>query len=148
MMQPLILVCCALLVSCSTVRTPMIRPFIAPETSQPIGPYSHGVECTGRMIFLSGQISLRADGTMVDGSIQDQTRQVFANIRTVLASQGATLSNVVKATVFLQSMNDFAGMNEVYAAEMGEHRPARSAIEVSKLPKNALVEIEVIACMP
>jgi len=100
------------------------------------------------MIFLSGQISLRADGTMVDGSIHEQTRQVFANIRTVLASQGATLNNIIKTTVFLQSMSDFVGMNEVYAAEMGEHRPARSAVEVAKLPKNALVEIEVIACMP
>ena len=96
---------------------------------------------------MSGQIPLRADGSMVDGSIQDQTRQVFANIRTVLASQGATLNNIVKTTVFLQSMGDFAGMNDVYAAEMGEHRPARSAVEVDKLPKNALVEIEVIACM-
>ena len=126
----------------------MIRPFTATDAAQPIGPYSHGVECNGRMIFLSGQISLRADGTMVDGSIHEQTRQVFANIRTVLASQGATLNNIIKTTVFLQSMSDFVGMNEVYAAEMGEHRPARSAVEVAKLPKNALVEIEVIACMP
>lgn len=97
---------------------------------------------------MSGQIPLRADGSMVDGSIQDQTKQVFANIRNVLASQGATLNNIVKTTVFLQSMGDFAGMNDVYAAEMGDHRPARSAVEVAKLPKNALVEIEVIACMP
>lgn len=126
----------------------MIRTFSAPDAAQPIGPYSHGVECNGRMIFMSGQIPLRADGSMVDGSIQDQTKQVFANIRTVLASQGATLNNIVKTTVFLQSMGDFAGMNDVYAAEMGDHRPARSAVEVAKLPKNALVEIEVIACMP
>lgn len=126
----------------------MIRPFSAPDAAQPIGPYSHGVECTGRMIFMSGQIPLRADGSMVDGTIREQTKQVFANIRTVLASQGASLTNVVKTTVFLQSMNDFAGMNEVYAVEMGEHRPARSAVEVAKLPKNALVEIEVIACVP
>lgn len=139
---------CATLVSCSAGRPFMIRPFSAPDAAQPIGPYSHGVECSGRMIFMSGQIPLRADGTMVEGAIREQTLQVFANIRTVLASQGATLSNVVKTTVFLQSMNDFAGMNEVYAAEMGEHRPARSAFEVAKLPKNALVEIEVIACMP
>jgi 2-iminobutanoate/2-iminopropanoate deaminase len=100
------------------------------------------------MIFMSGQIPLRADGTMVEGTIQDQTKQVFANIRAVLASQGASLNNIVKTTVFLQSMGDFSGMNEVYAAEMGDHRPARSAVEVAKLPKNALVEIEVIACMP
>jgi 2-iminobutanoate/2-iminopropanoate deaminase len=148
MINIIIIALSAALVSCSAVRTPMIRTFSAPDAAQPIGPYSHGVECSGRMIFMSGQIPLRADGTMVDGSVQDQTKQVFANIRTVLASQGATLSNVVKTTVFLQSMNDFAGMNEVYELEMGDHRPARSAVEVAKLPKNALVEIEVIACMP
>lgn len=126
----------------------MIRPFITPDAPPAIGPYSHGVECSGRMLFCSGQIPLRADGSMVEGSIQDQTRQVFTNIRTILESQGASLANIVKTTVFLQSMNDFAGMNEVYAAEMGEHRPARSAVEVARLPKNAHVEIEVIACVP
>ena len=126
----------------------MIRSFSAPDAAQPIGPYSHGVECSGRMLFLSGQIPLRADGSMVEGTIQDQTRQVFANIKVVLASQGASINNIVKTTVFLQSMNDFAGMNEVYASEMGDHRPARSAFEVAKLPKNASVEIEVIACVP
>ena len=148
MIKIITLALCLTLVSCSSFRGPMIRTFSAPDAAQPIGPYSHGVECNGRMIFMSGQIPLRADGSMVDGSIQDQTKQVFANIRTVLASQGASLNNIVKTTVFLQSMGDFAGMNEIYAAEMGDHRPARSAVEVAKLPKNALVEIEVIACMP
>lgn len=148
MINVITLALCLTLVSCSSFRGPMIRPFSAPDAAQPIGPYSHGVECNGRMIFMSGQIPLRADGTMVEGTIQDQTKQVFANIRAVLASQGASLNNIVKTTVFLQSMGDFSGMNEVYAAEMGDHRPARSAVEVAKLPKNALVEIEVIACMP
>lgn len=136
------------LVSCSTVRSPMVRTFIAPNASAPIGPYSHGAECQGRLFFMSGVIALRTDGSMVEGTIQDQTKQIFNNIRNVLASQGGTLDNVAKTTVFLQSMNDFAGMNEIYAAEMGDHRPARSAVEVSRLPKNALVEIEVIACLP
>jgi len=126
----------------------MIRPFNAPNAAAPIGPYSHGVACSGSMLFLSGQIPLRADGTMVEGSIREQTEQVFANIRTLLSSQGASLANVVKATVFLKDMNDFAAMNEVYAEAFGEHRPARSAIEVARLPKDARVEIEVVACVP
>ncbi|MBC8124967.1 MAG: deaminase [Candidatus Kapabacteria bacterium] len=125
----------------------MIRPFTADGAAQPIGPYSHGVACSGSMIFLSGQIPLRADGTMVEGTIEDQTRQIFANIRTILLSQGASLNDVVKTTVFLKDMNDFAAMNGVYATEMGEHRPARSAVEVSRLPKDARLEIEVIACV-
>ena len=125
----------------------MVRPFTAENAAQPIGPYSHGVVCSGSLIFLSGQIPLRADGTMVDGSIEDQTRQIFTNIRTLLISQGASLNDVVKTTVFLKDMNDFAAMNGVYATEMGEHRPARSAVEVSRLPKDARLEIEVIACV-
>ena len=136
-----------LLTSCTTTRTSMIRPFTADGTAQAIGPYSHGVVCSGSMIFLSGQIPLRSDGTMVEGTIEDQTRQIFANIRTILLSQGASLSDVVKTTVFLADMNDFAAMNGVYASEMGEHRPARSAVEVSRLPKDARLEIEVIACV-
>jgi 2-iminobutanoate/2-iminopropanoate deaminase len=126
----------------------MIRPFNAPDAAAPIGPYSHGVSCSGSMLFLSGQIPLRADGTMVEGTIQDQTRQVFTNIEALLRSQGASLATVVKATVFLKDMNDFAAMNEVYAQAFGDHRPARSAVEVARLPKDARVEIEVIACVP
>ena len=99
------------------------------------------------MMFLSGQIPLRADGTMLEGTIEEQTRQIFANIRTILSSQGASLTDIVKTTVFLKNMNDFAAMNAVYADEMGEHRPARSAVEVARLPKDAQVEIEVIACV-
>ena len=125
----------------------MNRPFSADGAAQPIGPYSHGVACSGSMIFLSGQIPLRADGTMVEGTIEDQTRQIFENVRAILLSQGASLNDVVKTTVFLKDMNDFAAMNIVYAAEMGANRPARSAVEVSRLPKDAHVEIEVIACV-
>ncbi len=126
----------------------MITTFSAPDAAAPIGPYSHGVQCWGKMIFLSGQIPLRADGTMLDGSIEEQTAQVFTNIKTILATRGAALQHVVKTTVFLKDMSDFAAMNSVYAAEMGDHRPARSAVEVSRLPKDARVEIEVIACLP
>ncbi len=134
--------------SCTTMNTTIIRPFLAEGAAPAIGPYSHGVECSGRMLFLSGQIPLRADGSMVSGSITEETRQVFANIRTILSSQGADLTSVVKATVFLTDMGDFAEMNSVYAEMMGSHRPARSAVQVARLPKDARVEIEVIACVP
>jgi 2-iminobutanoate/2-iminopropanoate deaminase len=100
------------------------------------------------MLFLSGQIPLRADGSMVSGTITEETQQVFENIRTILASQGADVSSIVKTTVFLKNMGDFAEMNAVYAEQMGQHRPARSAVEVARLPKDARVEIEVIACVP
>ncbi|MFN6136121.1 MAG: Rid family detoxifying hydrolase [Bacteroidota bacterium] len=100
------------------------------------------------MLFLSGQIPLRADGSMVSGTITEETHQVFENIRTILASQGADVSSIVKTTVFLKNMGDFAEMNAVYAEQMGQHRPARSAVEVARLPKDARVEIEVIACVP
>jgi len=134
--------------SCTSMSTTNIRPFTAEGAAPAIGPYSHGVECSGRMLYLSGQIPLRADGTMVSGTITDETRQVFENIRTILSSQGADLTSVVKATVFLTNMGDFAEMNTVYAEMMGAHRPARSAVQVARLPKDARVEIEVIACVP
>lgn len=126
----------------------MISPFTADGVAAPIGPYSHGVTCSGNIIFLSGQIALNSTGTMTGTNVREQTRQIFENIRNVLTSQGAGITNIVKTTVFLKNMNHFADMNEVYSLEMGNHRPARSAVEVSRLPKDALVEIEVIACAP
>jgi 2-iminobutanoate/2-iminopropanoate deaminase len=130
------------------MSTHTIRPFSADAAAAPIGPYSHGVACSGNMIFLSGQIPLRADGTMVTGTIAEETRQVFANIRAILVSQGVEMTSIVKTTVFLKNMGDFAEMNAVYAEQMAEHRPARSAVEVARLPKDARVEIEVVACVP
>jgi len=125
----------------------MIETFNVEGAPPAVGPYSHGVACTGTMLYFSGQIALRPDGNFVDGDVAAQTRQAFENIRTVLAARGATLNHIVKTTVFLQSMNDFAAMNAVYAEAFGDHRPARSAFEVARLPKDALVEIEVIACV-
>lgn len=122
-------------------------PFIADAVAPAIGPYSHGVVCSGRIIFLSGQIALSSEGIMIGTTVAEQTTQVLHNIRTILKMQGATLDDVVKATVFLLDMNAFAEMNACYSDEFGSHRPARSAIEVSRLPKNALVEIEVVACI-
>ncbi len=124
----------------------MLTPFISPNAAPAIGPYSHGVVASGTFVFLSGQIALHADGSMVEDDITLQTAQVLSNIKTLLASQGMTLNNVVKSTVFLRTMDDFAAMNAVYAEAFGDHRPARSAIAVAGLPKNARVEIEVVAC--
>jgi len=111
----------------------------------PIGPYSQGIKAHGTFLFLSGQIPLRADGTIVEGDVQDQTRQVITNISALLTEAGCSAAQVVKTTVFLKSMNDFAAMNSVYEHYFGESKPARSTVEVSRLPKDVLVEIEVIA---
>lgn len=110
-----------------------------------VGPYSQAVRC-GNLLFCSGQIPIDpAAGQIVATDVEGQTHQVFTNIRAVLASQKLTLGSVVKATVFLQSMADFPRVNAVYAAEFEGHKPARSTVEVAKLPLGALVEIEVVA---
>ncbi len=109
-----------------------------------IGPYAQGI-IINNMFYSSGQIPLTAAGELVDGDIKEQTNQVFENLKAVLEAAGTSLSQVVKTTVFMKDMNDFAEMNEVYASHFGEHKPARSAVEVARLPKDVKVEIEVIA---
>lgn len=110
-----------------------------------VGPYSHAIR-TGNLLFCSGQIPLVPETMhVVEGGIEAQTQQVFTNITAVLSEAGLCLSNVVKATVFLESMDDFKTVNGIYAEAFGAHKPARSAVEVSKLPLGVLVEIEVIA---
>jgi 2-iminobutanoate/2-iminopropanoate deaminase len=109
-----------------------------------IGPYAQGIVVNG-LFFSSGQIPLTAEGELVEGDIVTQTNQVFENLRAVLAEAGSSLEQVVKTTVFLKDMNDFASMNETYAKNFGDHKPARSAVEVARLPKDVKVEIEVIA---
>lgn len=110
-----------------------------------IGPYSQAIALDG-LVFTSGQIPLDP-GTMelVDGGIDAQTRQVFRNLQAVLEAAGLTLCDVVKTTVFLQDMTDFGAMNKIYAECFGGHAPARSTVEVAKLPRGAKVEIECIA---
>ncbi len=109
-----------------------------------IGPYSQAIEANG-MLFCSGQIPIDpATGAFVEGGIKEQTRQVFQNITQVLAAAGTDLSHVVKTTVFLSDMANFAAMNEVYAEFFTQPFPARSAVAVRELPKGALVEIEVL----
>lgn len=119
--------------------------FIATEkAAMAVGPYSQAVSVNG-FIYTSGQIPLTADGQLVTGTIEEQTHLVFANLKEVLEAGGSSLDKVVKATVFITDMDDFAKVNEVYAEHFGEHKPARSCVEVSKLPKGVNVEIEVIA---
>lgn len=124
---------------------PMKTTIYSPDAPAPIGPYSQGIKAQGSLLFLSGQIALLQDGTIALGDVKDQTRQVITNISTLLKEAGCTVDNVVKTTVFLKNMSDFAAMNLVYSEFFGESKPARSTVEVSRLPKDVLVEIEVIA---
>ena len=111
-----------------------------------IGPYSQAIEANG-FVFVSGQIPLDpATGAFVPGGVEEQAEQSLKNLKAVLAGAGCTLGDVVKTTVFLSDMNNFSVMNEVYATFFPQNPPARSAVEVARLPKNALVEIEAIAC--
>lgn len=109
-----------------------------------IGPYSQAV-AAGDFIFCSGQIPLTVDGTLVEGDIVVQSEQVFQNIQGLLEDVGSSLDKVVKTTVFLKNIEDYPQMNEVYAKYFSANCPARSAVEVARLPKDVLVEIEVIA---
>ena len=110
-----------------------------------IGPYSQACEA-GDFVFVSGQLPIDpATGAFPEGGIAEQTRQSLTNVQAVLAAAGLTMDNVIKTTVFLKNMNDFAAMNEVYATFFTENPPARSAVEAARLPKDALVEIEAIA---
>jgi 2-iminobutanoate/2-iminopropanoate deaminase len=111
--------------------------------TKPVGPYSPVVR-TGSWLICSGQVGLR-DGALVDGGVREQTVQALANLRLLLEGEGASLSDVVKTTVFLTDMGDFAAMNEEYAAAFGDHRPARSTVGVAALPLGAVVEVEAWA---
>lgn len=109
-----------------------------------IGPYAQAVELN-HVIYTSGQIPLRTDGTLVEGSIEDQVNQVLENLDAVLTAAGATRQDVLKATIFMTDLADFGAVNEAYGAFFGDHRPARSTVQVAALPKGAKVEIELIA---
>ncbi|PLT32644.1 reactive intermediate/imine deaminase [Bacillus sp. V5-8f] len=109
-----------------------------------IGPYSQGI-VVNNMFYSSGQIALTAEGAMVDGNVEAQTHQVFNNLKAVLEEAGASLETVIKTTVFIKNMDEFAAINEVYGQYFSNHKPARSTVEVARLPKDALVEIEVVA---
>lgn len=116
------------------------------EAPQAIGPYSQAI-VAGGMVFCSGQIPLTPTGEIVNGDVVAQTEQVLNNLKAVLEAAGSGLDMVVKTTVFLSDMNNFAAMNEVYAKFFVENKPARATVEVSRLPKDVLVEIEAIAAV-
>ena len=122
------------------------KKIIKPAKSAPaVGPYNHAVR-VGDLLFCAGQIPLDpATGNLVSGDIKAQTDRVLQNIKTILDDQRLTFDNVVKSTVFLTNLADFAGMNEVYANYLTRDFPARSTIQVAALPKGAIVEIEVVA---
>ncbi|WML29486.1 2-iminobutanoate/2-iminopropanoate deaminase [Neobacillus sp. OS1-32] len=109
-----------------------------------IGPYSQGI-IVNNMFYSSGQIPLTPEGTLISGGIKEQTHQVFRNLKAVLEAAGGSLETVVKATVFIKNMDEFAAVNEVYGEYFSVHKPARSCVEVARLPKDVLIEIEVIA---
>ncbi len=124
------------------VRT--IKVIQTEDAPQAIGPYSQGIVANS-VFYSSGQIPLTASGELVSGGVREQTHQVFANLKAVLKEAGAAFNTVIKATVFIKNMDQFAEINEVYGEYFKEHKPARSTVEVARLPKDVLIEIEVIA---
>ena len=121
----------------------VIRTEAAPAPFQG-APYSQAIR-NGDLVFVSGQLGLKPGDTAISGSIQDQTEQIFQNLKAILEEAGSGLDRIVKTTVFLTDLGNFQEMNEVYARHVGEDRPARSTVEISALPSGALVEIEAIA---
>ncbi|MBP5397644.1 MAG: RidA family protein [Bacteroidales bacterium] len=123
-----------------------MKSISTPKAPAAIGPYSQAIDSGTGLVFLSGQLPINpATGAFPEGGIQAQTRQSLQNVKAILEEAGLGLANVVKTTVFLADMGDFAAMNEVYAQFFAQPFPARSAVSVKALPKGALVEIECIA---
>jgi 2-iminobutanoate/2-iminopropanoate deaminase len=121
--------------------------FAAPNGPKAIGPYSAALRA-GQLVFLSGQVPVDpATGAMVEGDIAAQTRQVLQNLTNVLEPAGLTLAHVVRTTVFLADMNDFAAMNDVYKTFFSEPYPARSTVQAARLPRDARIEIDAIASL-
>lgn len=116
----------------------------------PVGPYNQGVVASGSLLFVAGQIPLdAATGELVGETVAEQTERSLQNLTAIVKAAGSNLSQVVKTSVFLKDMNDFAAMNEVYAKHFGDdNAPARACVEVARLPKDVLVEIECIAMVP
>jgi 2-iminobutanoate/2-iminopropanoate deaminase len=123
------------------MRPQTIEPVGAPK---PVGPYSHAVRF-GDLLFCSGQIPLTREGKLIEGGIREQTRQVLQNLSAILQDQSLTFESVVKTTVFLTDLNEFADMNAIYSEFFRSSFPARSTIQVAALPRGARVEIEAIA---
>jgi len=123
----------------------VVRTEAAPAPFQG-APYSQAI-AAGGFVFVSGQLGVKPGGTSISGSITEQTEQTSANLKAILEEAGSSLDRLVKTTVFLQRLDDFQAMNEVYARYVGAQPPARATIEVAKLPSGALVEIEAVALL-
>ena len=126
----------------------MMKTYHTTDAPEAIGPYSQAIACDG-WLYASGQAALDpVTGVLVAGGFETEARQVMANLGAVLKSAGCTFSNVVKATIFVVDLADFPTLNAIYGEAMGDHRPARSTVQVAALPKGALVEIDLVARLP
>lgn len=124
-----------------------IQKIFSASAPQPIGPYSQAIQ-VDKLIFASGQIALDPQsGNLVEGDVGTQTKQVIENLKAVLESAGSSLAKVVKTTIYLKNMDDFARVNEVYGSYFAQSLPARSTVEVARLPKDVFVEIDCIASL-
>lgn len=125
----------------------MLKPVSTPDAPAAIGPYSQAI-VHGGLVWCSGQVAFDpATGQLIQGDVQDETRQVLKNLTAVLDAAGSGLHKVIRATVFLKDMNDFGAVNAIYAEAFGDHRPARACVEVARLPKDVRVEISVVAAV-
>lgn len=125
----------------------MIEPIVSNRGPKAIGPYSQGIKADG-FVFLSGQIPIDpATQHLIEGDVARQTERVLENLKGILEAAGSSLRQVVKTTVFLQDMNDFAAMNEVYARYFSTNRPARSTVQVARLPRDVRIEIDLVAVL-
>ncbi len=123
------------------------NPIVTPDAPAAIGPYSQGT-FAGNLIFTSGQLPVTSDGVLILDDVAEATRQSLVNVRAVLEAAGARLDDVVKITIYLRDMADFAAVNEVYAGFFEDPAPARSCVQVARLPKDAPIEIEALAVRP
>jgi 2-iminobutanoate/2-iminopropanoate deaminase len=122
------------------------QKILTEKAPKPIGPYSQGIVVDGKFVYTAGQVSIDpATNQLVEGDIKVQTRQVLKNVEAILNAAGASMNSVVKTTVFLKDFNDFGAMNEVYAEFFSGSAPARSTVEVSRLPRDMKIEIEAVA---
>ncbi len=122
-----------------------MTPIFSDNAPAAVGPFCHAMKSNG-MLYLSGQLPINPETSkFVSDDVEEQTKQSLANIKTILSEVGCTPNNVVKTTVFIKDMNDFAKVNAIYAEFFGDHKPARSCVEVARLPMDAKVEIELIA---
>ncbi len=124
----------------------MKEVIMSSKAPKAIGPYSHANKA-GNMVFISGQIPLTADGTIIDESIEAQAKQCLENVKSIVEEAGGTLSNIVKTTIFVTDLGNFAKVNEVYATYFTQNHPARTTVEISKLPLGVGIEIEAIAVL-